>query len=478
MSISVVLDTDSYKSSHFGQYPPDATAVSCYGAARKYGGPPVEPGPGVLPPDGVLWFGLRAVIASALAQVLDGDVDKAEEVFTLHGMPFNRSGWLRAVSRFDGGLPLTVSALPEGSYVPLGIPLYRVDSVDDPDLMFLASYVETALLRCWYPTSVATRGFRLKSVIGHWLDRTGDPSGLPFKLHDFGSRGASSSETAGIGGMAHLVNFLGTDTVAGMVFADRFYDAGPACGYSIPASEHGTMSSWGPDQELDAFRNMLARYARPGALFACVSDTYDFWDAVDRKWPSLAADLERSGATLVIRPDSGDPAKVVPEALRRLAKSFPPSVNGKGYLALPPCVRLIQGDGISEASVPRILAAVCEAGFSADNVAFGMGGELLQNLTRDTWSFAQKVSAVKRSGLWRDAFKSPVDDPGKKSLGGRLSVVSKNGCLAVSTDAFNTPADRLVPVYRDGRLLPGDNFQAIRQRAENAFETVKKEQRG
>merc|ERR1712110_1255981 len=144
----------------------------------------------------------------------------------------------------------------------------------DPKCFWLPNYLETFLVQVWYPMTVCTNSFFQKRLITKYLEETGDPAGIGFKLHDFGYRGSSSMESAGLGASAHLVNFLGTDTLAGLLVAREFYNDPKGCvGYSIPASEHSTITSWGKDGEVEAMRNMLTQY--PTGLVACVSDSYD-----------------------------------------------------------------------------------------------------------------------------------------------------------------------------------------------------------
>src|SRR5699024_5247826 len=141
---------------------------------------------------------------------------------------------------------------------------------------WLPSYLETLLLRVWYPITVATLSWHVRQTIGRFLERTSDEAEtqLPFKLHDFGARGVSSLESAAIGGAAHLVNFQGTDTLAALMLARAYYHE-PMAAFSIPAAEHSTITVWGRDHEVDAYRNMLAHFAKPGALLSVVSDSYD-----------------------------------------------------------------------------------------------------------------------------------------------------------------------------------------------------------
>ncbi len=456
---NLILNADSYKASHWLQYPPHSEYVSSYVEARKGNYP-------------VLFFGLQAFIKEYLSKPITAqDVAEAEEMITAHGVPFNREGWDKMVSKHGGLLPLRIQAIPEGSIVPVSNVLCQVIN-SDPEFYWLTSYVETALLRAiWYPTTVASVSKYCKNVIKKALEKSADNlEGLPFKLHDFGARGASSMETVALGGLAHLVNFSGTDSMSALVGASRWYGMDkemPA--FSIPAAEHSTMTAWGREGESDAYANMLKQFGGEGKIVAVVSDSYDLWNAIDNIWgDELKEQVENNGGTLVIRPDSGDPAKVVREALERLAVKFGYRVNSKGYKVLPDYIRLIQGDGINAKSIGDILETVLEAGFSADNLAFGMGGGLLQQVNRDTLSFAMKASSICINGQWRDVFKDPITSVSKRSKKGRLALIkTETGLKTIRETELNGKTNLLQDVYIDGKLLIDEDLTTIRKRADS-----------
>lgn len=457
---NLILNVDSYKTSHFLQYPPGAEYVSSYIECR--GGEFPE----------AVFFGLQAFIKQYLLTPINGaDIDEAEQTLHAHGLPCHRAGWEHILQEHGGLLPLEISAVPEGTVVPLHNVMLQIVNTC-PSCFWLTSYIETALVRAiWYPMTVATQSREIKKIIARYLKETADSLDLlPFKLHDFGGRGASSLETAELGGMAHLVNFQGTDTVSGLVAARRYYGAEMA-GYSIPAAEHSTMTAWGKEREADAYANMLDQFAGPDKLVAVVSDSYDIWNAIENIWGGVLKDrVINNGGTLVIRPNSGDPVYIVTESLERLMRIFGSRVNSKGYRMLPDFIRIIQGDGISRYSIPKILQAMKERKQSADNVTFGMGGALLQKLDRDILSFAMKASAIRIDGHWHDVYKNPVTGPEKKSKRGRLALVrDKAGTFStVTLEKLGERENLLVPIYRDGRLLLETSFDQVRQRAELA----------
>ena len=466
MFSNILLNTDSYKASHYLQYPANTRVVSSYIEAR--GGSF----------DSAVFFGLQAFLKQYLTKPITlDDVDEAEQILTAHGVPFYREGWESIINKHGGYLPIEVQAVPEGNVMATGNALVQIKNTD-PDAYWLTSYLETALLRAiWYPTTVATLSWYTKQIIASYLDETSDNpvEQLPFKLHDFGARGASSQESAGLGGMAHLVNFQGTDTVAALIAAKRYYRADMA-GFSIPATEHSTVTAWGKENEADAYANMLKQFGREGAVLAVVSDSYDIYNAVTNIWgKQLREQVEQSGATLVVRPDSGKPEVVVLEVLERLYAEFGGTVNGKGYKVLADCVRVIQGDGVNLESISVILECIKRAGFSVDNIAFGMGGGLLQKVDRDTLGFAMKASAVNVDNQWRDVFKQPVTDIAKHSKKGRLAVIkTEQGIKTIREDELADQSNLLRSVFKNGRLLVDDDFDTVRARSESGGAFVSK----
>lgn len=393
-------------------------------------------------------------------------IDAAERLFSKHFSDprvFHRQGWEHICRHHAGRLPVRIKAAPEGIVLPVGNVLMTIENTD-PACFWLANYLETLLVQVWYPCTVATQSRSMKQVIAHFLQATGDPDQLPFKLHDFGFRGVSSVETAALGGASHLVSFLGTDNLAGIVLAQECYGA-EMPGYSLPAAEHSTITSWGRDHEADAYRNMLVQF--PKGLVAVVSDSYDIFNACANIWgQQLKADVLRRDGTLVVRPDSGDPPTVVVQVLNVLGEAFGFSLNSKGYRVLDPHIRVIQGDGIDRAMLSQILEAMQAARWSADNVAFGSGGGLLQKMNRDTCRYAFKCASATINGQQRDVFKQPVTDHGKRSKAGRLKLIQREGkYMTVREDATTLEQDLLQEVFLDGEMRVEMLWDGVRQRA-------------
>lgn len=458
LSHNICLNTDSYKCSMFLQYPAGTTGVYSYIESRggRY--------------DRTVFFGLQAFIKEyLLSPITQSDIDIADEILTAHGEPFNRAGWQYILDKHNGYLPVVIRAVPEGTVVPTRNVLATIENTD-PECFWLTTWLETALLRAiWYPTTVATQSRAIKELILDYLEKTGDPTLIDFKLHDFGARGVSSLESASIGGAAHLVNFMGTDTISGLLYAREFYNAG-IVGFSIPAAEHSTITSWGREGEVNAYRNMLNQFAKPGSVVAVVSDSYDVYNAASKLWgEELRQAVVDSGATVVIRPDSGDPVTVNKELIQILDRKFGSTVNAKGFKVLNN-VRLIQGDGVNELTIRSILGAFMALGYSADNIAFGMGGALLQQVDRDTQKFAMKCSSVQINDEWVDVMKDPITDSGKKSKAGRVTLWKSGGDYVSSINAPSGWSDKAIgpwtdvlePVYRNGKLLKEIDFATVR----------------
>jgi nicotinamide phosphoribosyltransferase len=357
-------------------------------------------------------------------------IDEAEKIITAHGLPFYREGWEYIVSHHKGKLPVLIKGLDEGTVLP---PLNALVTIvnTDPACWWLTSFLETALLRAvWYPTTVASNSYHSKEIILAALKRTGDPSLIDFKLHDFGARGVSLSNLqVSVDPPISLTSWERTPSRRLLILYDTM-ELMDLSVLSIPAMEHSTVTSWGRDAEEDSFRNMLAKHGKPGGLIACVSDSYDIYEACKLWGTKLKDDVISSGATVVVRPDSGEPSVVVTKCAQILDKYFGSSVNDKGFKVLNN-VRIIQGDGIDHQNIRSILFSLTLAGFSADNIAFGQGGALLQQVNRDTLKFAMKCSAAKVNGEWRDVYKDPVTDKGKKSKRGILAVRSEDATHGV-----------------------------------------------
>lgn len=448
----IIRDTDSYKFCHHKIYPDGMEYNYSYFEPR--GGDYTN----------VIMFGLQYYLHQLTQRITMEMVDKGEQLAHAHGFKdFNREGWETIVNELDGKLPIKIRAVPEGTVVPVKNVLTTVENTD-PRFGWLTSYIETKLSRIWYTCTVATRSWNCKNIIMGYLKKTSeDPEGqIPFKLHDFGSRGVSSLETAALGGAAHLVNFTGTDTVAAIPFLQDYYGAKEMPGFGIPATEHSVMSAFGREGEVDGYRKVLDTFG-DGEMVAVVSDTWNIYEACEKLWGGvLKKQVQDMNATLVVRPDSGDPVEVVGKVVDILASKFGTVLNSKGYKVLKN-VRVIQGDGMDEDQIRACYEELYRKGYSADNLAVGMGAGLLQKLNRDTCKFAYKTSWMQINGKGVDIYKDPITDPGKKSKRGRLSLVERNGTFETVPEVAY--GDILETVFENGKIVKIYTLDEVRANA-------------
>lgn len=451
---NTILKADSYKFSHPWIFPSKMTYMHNYLESRG----------GDFP--ATVFFGLQYILKKHFSNPITmEDVNQAEDFCKLHGVPFHKAGWTYIANDLKGKLPIKIRAVPEGTLIPLHNVLMTIESTD-PKVFWLPGHLETLLMQIWYPITVSTKSYYTRQLILKSLNKTADAPDqeIDFKHHSFGYRGVSSCESAGIGGAAELLCSKGTDTVAGILCAMEYYNAG-MCGFSIPASEHSTITTYGKDAEKEAYQNMIAQFGKPGAVFACVSDSYHLWNAIDI-WGSLKEEIIKSGALLVVRPDSGDPVEVVSKTLHLLKKHFGCTVNSKGFQVLNN-VRVIQGDGINYNSIEKILERINAEGFSTSNLAFGQGGGSLQKLDRDTFRMAIKASYAIVDEKGRDVFKAPITDSGKNSKTGRLDLIKENNTystVVLKEHELSHKNSIMRTVFENGILLIDDDFETIKNR--------------
>jgi nicotinamide phosphoribosyltransferase len=463
---NILTLTDSYKTSHWKQYPKGTSKVYSYLESRggKF--------------NNTMFYGLQYFIKQYLSGqvVTEEKIQRAKKFWDAHLGPnhFNEAGWRHILDKHNGHLPVRIKAVPEGTVVKTGNVLVTVENTD-PEVPWLTNFLESILLQVWYPTTVGTLSREVKKNLINYLKKTTsynaeEISGVvAFMLHDFGFRGVSSVESSGLGGSSHIINFMGTDTVSAILFAQEFYNTENPLAFSIPASEHSTITSWGEPFEVKAMENMLDSY--PTGLVACVSDSFDIIRACRDYWGTALRDkiLSRDGR-LVIRPDSGDPVQTLKQIFHILWDKFGGTTNDKGFKVLDPHVRVIQGDGVNFESISDICDMMIEEGFSIENIAFGMGGALLQKVDRDTQKFAFKCSSITINGEEAEVRKNPIEinEKGervqsfKKSKAGRLKLV--NGQTV--EHSHDEDGDELVEVFLNGKVMKEWTFEEVRERAQ------------
>ena len=458
--MNLLMMSDSYKVSHANAYVPKLEIVLSYLESR--GGKFNE----------TIFFGLQYYLKMIEGvQVTTEKIDEAQTFWEEHfGRKdvFNRKNWEYIRDNHNGMLPIKIKAVKEGLSIPTSNVLLTIENTD-PKCFWLTNYIETLILKIWYPCTIATQSKQIRNNILRALQYSGDESLVDFKCHDFSYRGVTSEEQAGIGSGANLLSFMGTDTVAGIIWLQKNYGA-KMCGYSIPATEHSIICSFGRDGEVEAYDNFLNQY--PTGVIACVSDTYNIYNACENIWGGVLKEkvVSRNG-TLVIRPDSGDFFEVIPKVLDILWNKFGGTVNKKGYRVLDSHVRVIQGDGMNPETINQLYWHIINLGWSADNLAVGSGGGLLmKDVTRDTSHYAIKACAARVDGKWIDIYKEPITDTGKKSKRGRLKLILIDGVYhTVNELEYQRFKDELETVFENGKIVKEYTFDEIKK---NVIETI------
>jgi nicotinamide phosphoribosyltransferase len=464
---NLLLLADAYKYAHHKLYVPGTTKIYSYLESRG----------GMF--DNTMFYGLQYILKEYLAgPAFDhNDLDEAEG--TLHQVfgrkdVFSRKLFEYILQKHDGRLPVRIKAIPEGTVVPVNNVLMTIENTD-PQCYWLTNFLETLLMQVWYPTTVATLSREVRKIVEYHFDQTADSSArgaMDFILNDFGFRGVSSVESAGLGGSAHLLSFKGSDTVIASNFARKYYGAKQVCGLSVPATEHSIMTLRGEHGEQEIFRHILNAY--PAGTIACVSDSYNIFNAIENYWGTTFREqiLHRDG-TLVIRPDSGDPVKTLEKVFEILFEKFGFTVNTKGFKVLPPQVRVIQGDGIDIHSIPVIYSMLKRNKISAENLLLGMGGALLQKVNRDTQKFAIKCAYAEIGNDQVNVRKRPVEMNSdgelvrsfKTSKSGKLKLIKTDSTFETTALGANDRDDELKTVFENGELRNEQSFEEIRERA-------------
>ena len=467
---NLILLADAYKYAHHKLYYPGTTQIYSYLESR--GGMFSE----------TVFFGLQYFLKEYLQgkAFTQKDLDEAEgfllQVFGRDDV-FDKSKFQYILDKYDGWLPVKIKAVAEGTAVPTGNVLMTIENTD-PECYWLTNFLETLLMQVWYPCTVATLSNQVRKVVTQYYKETataGSEAGIDFVLNDFGFRGVSSVESAKIGGAAHLLNFNGSDNLAGSGMAINYYNAQKVYGLSIPATEHSICTLLGKDGELEVFKHVLKTF--PTGVIACVSDSYNIFKACEEYWgEDLKAEILNRKGTLVIRPDSGDPVMTLVKIFEILLDKFGYTVNEKGYKVLPPQVRVIQGDGVNYEAIKTMYEALKQHSISAENLVLGMGGALLQKVDRDTQRFALKCSSaiiddkevrVEKSPTEMDA-NGNIAESFKKSKAGRLKLVKINGDFKTVNESDNDGlADELRTVFENGKLVNEISFEQVRINVNN-----------
>ena len=453
MNFNPFLNIDGYNIGHWKQLLPGTQ--HCYG----YGAPRKGPSPTVV-------WGINEVAQKLTVSCTETNIMTFLEAIEGYGPKVNIPGFSRLIKEYamtNQEFPLLLRGLREGTVVRPGIPHYTLVNTD-PKFPWLSGFLSSFILRdIWYASTVASISRDIRQIISTALEVSGTIEDLPYKLVDFGTRGATAEGSAALGGAGHGISFRSSDNVRALSYIkENHFCDNPFS--TINASEHATVTQGGPEGELDFFRRFIEENLSPGISAACVSDSYNIWEAL-KKWKTLEPEIKASGGTLVVRPDSGNPVVTPIKVINNLIDLFGSTDNTKGFKVLPPYIRVIQGDGIDKASLKAIIDLLYLNRLSMDNLSFGMGGGLLQQCDRDTYGWAFKCSASNVDGYWRDVWKDPLEGS-KTSLRGLVTDRETHNNLEALMPNPNTPSDFVT--YYDGErgyLRSPDTWDTIKERA-------------
>ena len=488
MNYPATLLCDFYKVSHREQYPPGTERVYSTWTPRASR---------IEGANRVVAFGFQAFVQKYLIDYFDTNffgapkyevVAEYERVIrhTL-GVENPDSSHIRELWDL-GYLPLEIKAVPEGTPVPLRVPMLTVENTR-PEAFWLVNYIETLFsAEVWQPSTAATLAWRYRRILDRWAKVTGgDADFVQFQGHDFSMRGMTGVEAAAASGAGHLLSFSGTDTIPAILFAEQYYGADietELVGTSIPATEHSVMCAYGRD-EAESYRRLITE-VYPSGMVSIVSDTWDLWNVLTNVIGGLKKDILARDGKVVIRPDSGDPVDIIcgdPKAeqgspahkgvVEILWEIFGGTTTSTGYRQLDSHIGVIYGDAITLDRCEAICERLADKGFASTNMVYGIGSFTYQHVTRDTFSFALKSTWAQINGEGVNIYKDPVTDSGvKKSLTGRVVVrpgahggglIALDG-LTIEEQAKHEASDLLEPIFRDGDLLRFESFSDIRHR--------------
>jgi nicotinamide phosphoribosyltransferase len=481
-NLSAMLLCDFYKLSHREQYPENTEVVYSTWTPRNSR---IE---GI---DKVVSFGQQAFIKDYLIEFFNENFfarPKADVVNEYKRIIKGTLGVAEPATKHIeelhdlGYLPLLIKSLPEGTLVPLRVPMMTIQNTDNR-FFWLTNYIESlASCELWQASTSATLAYQYRKLLDKYAAQTSSLEGFTqFQGHDFSMRGMSSLKSAISSGMGHLLSFVGTDTVPAIQAAELFYGANvekELVGTSIPATEHSVQCAYGNDEVY--IERMITKVV-PSGFVSIVSDGYDFWNVVGVILPKLKDKILARDGKVVIRPDSGDPVKIIcgdKDALKDsleykglvqcLYETFGGTFNDKGYKELNPKIGCIYGDAITLERAEEICKRLKAKDFASTNVVYGIGSYTYQHNTRDTFGFALKSTLCVINGDEKQIFKDPKTDNGiKKSQKGAVVVgKDENNELKLIQDLSLKDSNQglLNPIFENGKLLKEETFTTIRNR--------------
>lgn len=381
-----------------------------------------------------------------------------------------------------GYLPIAIMALPEGSVVPIGV-AFMVIYNTEPEFFWLTNSLETILsASIWGPSTSATTARKFRQMLENAASVSGgDPDFVDWQGHDFSFRGMFGLEAAAMSGAGHLLSFTGTDTVPAIGYLEQYYNANAEkepIGGSVPATEHSVMCMGGAKDELETFRRLITE-VYPEGIVSIVSDTWDYWKVWTEFLPELKDDIMARDGIVTIRPDSGDPVKILvgdPDAepgtpafrgtFELAWDLFGGEVNDKGYKLIDSHINVIYGDAITEDRCQRIIDGLLAKGF-VPKMILGIGSFTYQFKTRDSLGFVVKATYGEIDGVPKEIFKDPKTGGWKKSAKGLIAVYEDQPGVFRQVDqvAWSDVHDCAFDmVFENGMLFRDESLADIRAR--------------
>ncbi len=491
MKINPLMLIDFYKADHRRQYPEGTEIVYSNFTPRKSR---------LAENDKLVFFGLQYFVKEYLVKqwnegffnvpkekVMADYRRRMDNAFGKDSIPVEHIAELHDL----GYLPLIVKGLPEGTIVSPKIPVVTVYNTK-PKFFWLTNYLESLMSAIlWKPATSATTAFQYRKRFNEYARSTVSDNNIDFVYwqgHDFSFRGMSGIEDACISAAGHLLSFYGTDTVPAIDFHELYYNANSdkeLIGGSVPATEHSVMCMGTKDNEIETFDRLITKLY-PNGIVSIVSDTWDFWKVITEFLPELKSKILARNGKVVIRPDSGDPVKIIigdkdatpgsPEfkgAIECMWETFGGTITDKGFKLLDSHIGLIYGDSITLQRQKDILEGLKAKGFASFNVVLGIGSYTYEYVTRDTYGFAMKATYGEVNGEPRNIFKDPKTDDGtKRSAKGLMQVTEVNGELKMKDQCTweEEKQGLLKTVFENGKVVNEQSLSEIRNRINVALE--------
>lgn len=385
-----------------------------------------------------------------------------------------------------GYLPIEIVALPEGTIVPMHVPMFGITNTHK-DFAWLPQSLESLIsAESWHPMIAATVGYTYRQIVDYYYDLTCDnETSRARALGTFDFRGEECTDSAIKAGAGWCLSFLNTATVPTIPYLEKNYKCDctkEPVAFGSPSTEHSVMcSNFAVDgDEITLLRRLLTEIY-PNTSFSAVLDSYDYWNVIDNILPQLKPEILAHNGCMLMRGDSGDCVEVVTKTVFKLWEEFGGTTNSKGYKVLDPHVKAIYGDSITVQRCEQIYKILMENGFACSNVALGVGSfsfqcieedGILKPFTRDTFSSCIKATYCEIDDKPFQIFKNPKDGGFKKSQKGCCVVVKGSDDKLIYVDGRtweeahvsgeDAKVNLLQPVFKDGQLIKEQSLAEIR----------------